>query len=466
MLDTDALRRPLLPALIGLLVAVWLGGGVTQDGTSIDEWLQLLALPVLLLAGMGLMMEWPDERIARLGIACALAVALVPALQLLPMSAAWWDEPSARQALAADLAQAGVPGLVRHWSLSPLATEQSLWSLLPALAAFLAAIALPSSQRRRLTQVIVLLALLNVMFAFFQAGLPRDSALRLYQDFDAGFGGFLANTNHQATACIVGMVLAVGLAMEARIRAERGETRPHTHWWYAGLAVFFFLAVPLSTSRAGLTIALPALAGALLLTGGLRVSRIGRSKRATALALGLALLAVVGVRAAMGWMAIDEAEELRHTMASATMSIGATQAPLGSGVGSFVQVFEQGTPPQLLLANYINHAHNEYAQWWLSAGWLGMLVLAFMLAVLAMAGWRIARLRGKGGNAILAGACFVAICAVLAHSWADYPLRTTTLMATTSALAGLMLAALADALQREKTRRRTHREDENTMQPA
>ena len=43
-------RRLLLPATLILLIACWLGGGVTADDTAIDEWLQLLALPVLLLA--------------------------------------------------------------------------------------------------------------------------------------------------------------------------------------------------------------------------------------------------------------------------------------------------------------------------------------------------------------------------------------------------------------------------------
>ena len=108
-------------------------------------------------------------------------------------------------------------------------------------------------------------------------------------------------------------------------------------------------------------------------------------------------------------------------------------------------MFEQAAPSSLWLAQYVNHAHNEYAQWWLTAGWLGMLVLACVLALLAVVGMGIARLRGRGSNAILAAASFVAVAVVLAHSWADYPLRTTTLMATTATLAGVMLAALADA---------------------
>ncbi len=450
MPDSDAFRRLLMPAAIVLLIACWLGGGVTADDTAIDEWLLLLALPVLALAAATLASEWPRARILRCGVAVALLVALLPALQLLPLPMAWWSLPAGRESMAADLSQAGVAALAPHWSLAPTATEASLWSLLPALAGFLAALAMPARQRRRLAQAVVVLALFNVGFAFFQAGLPRDSGLRLYQDFDAGFGGLLVNTNHQATACIIGMVLAVGLAMEARIRVARGETRPHAHWWYAGLAGIFLLATPLSTARAGMAIALPALAAALLLTGGLPVAGIGRSRRATALALVVAVFAVVGVRAAMGWMAVDLLEEQRHILAGAALSIGKQQAPFGSGVGGFVQVFEQSAPPSMWLAQYVNHAHNEYAQWWFEAGWPGMLVLVLVLALLAASGWWIFRLRGRGGNAILAGACFVAICAVMAHSWADYPLRTTTLMTTTAMLAGVMLAALADASERSR----------------
>lgn len=458
MPQTDVLRRFLLPALIMLLLAAWLGGGVTQDDTAIDEWLQLLALPVLVIAVAVLIAEFPDDRYRRSGMIAALLITAVPLLQLLPMPAFGWNLPPARDALAADLGQAGITMFPKRWTLAPHASEVALWSLMPALAAFFAAMALEVGHRRRLVQAIVLLVVFNVAFAFFQTGLPQGSHLRLYQDFDAGFGGLLVNTNHQATACIVGMVLAVGLAAEAHGRVERGETRPHMPWWYGGLAVSLLLMIPLSTSRAGMAIALPALAAILLLAGVLRPSRIGKSKRATVLAVMLGLVVIVGVRAALGWAVVDEAEELRNTMRVGTVAAAEAQAPLGSGVGSFVPVFEQSAPLSLQRARYVNHAHNEFAQWWLEAGWLGMLALAVVLAVLVLSGWRIASLRIRSGHAALAASGFVAICAVLAHSWADYPLRTTTLMATTAALAGFTLASLQDAQSREKSRRRVRHE--------
>lgn len=440
MMLTGYARRALLPAVSILLLACWLGGGVTVDDTGIDEVLQLLALPVLLLAAWLLLVDGAS-RWVRAGIVVMLLIALVPALQLLPIPMSLWQLPPARQALAADLAVAGVQ-VAPHWSLTPYATERGLWALLPAIAAFLGACALEPHQRRAFLQVLLGLVLFNVAFAFFQAGLPLDSNLRLYA-FDNGFGGLLVNTNHQATACIIGMVLAVGLAAEARLRELRGELRPHHHWRYLALAGFLLAMVPLSTARAGMVIVLPALALALFFSGLLRPGHIGHRWRGAGMTLVVLVLAFIGVRAGLGWMAVDELEEMRHAMAAAALMIGKTEAPLGSGVGSFVAVFEQAAPVSLQLPQYVNHAHNEYAQWWMTTGWLGMGVLVLSLGLLGVAGWAV--LRSQGRHAALAGGCWAALLAVLAHSWADYPLRTLTLMATCGAIAGVMFAALGDA---------------------
>lgn len=429
------------------MTLLWLGGGVTEDSTSMDEWLELLALPVLLLAAWGLLAEPPSSRLSRWGLGLAVAIVALVALQLLPLPAALWGMPSARASIAADLAQAGVSNFSHRWSLAPAATEHGLWAMLPALACFLAALTLDKSQRRRLLQWLVGLALFNVLFAFFQAGLPLDSELRLYQGVDAGFGGLFANTNHQATACIIGMVLAVGLAADARWRALHEGSRPQLAWGYFLLAGFFLLVTPLSTARAGMVIALPALALALWLTGAVPVHRIRHNRWALLAGAGLLLLAMLGVQAALGWMAVDLAEEQRHIFAEMTLRLGWAHAPLGSGVGSFVPLFNAAIPEAMQQAYYVNHAHNEYVQWWLETGWLGMLLLVGVLGVLGVACKRLLRLRGRGPQAILAASTWVALMTVLAHSWADYPLRTLSLMATSAALAGVLLGALADAGQ-------------------
>ena len=102
--DLDALHRALPIALIALLVATWLGGGVTEDPTGTDEILQLLALPVLALATFALASEGVASRLTRLAIGVALLIALVPLLQLLPIGQGLWTSGPAREALQQDLA--------------------------------------------------------------------------------------------------------------------------------------------------------------------------------------------------------------------------------------------------------------------------------------------------------------------------------------------------------------------------
>lgn len=438
-------HRLLLPMLLVFLCACWMLGGVTSDATAADEWLILLSLPLLLVSGWILLGDGVDAPVSRWGLAAAAAILAVPLLQLLPMPAGLWGMPTARTALAADLTVAGVRAPALHWALAPTATEGALWSLLPAMAMFAGTLALAPRQRGMVVRAILHLVGANVLFAFFQAGLPVDSALRLYGDAGSGFGGLLANTNHQATALVIAMVLAVGCAVHARRRDQAGRGHPYAWVAYAAYAGACFLLLPLTTSRAGMALALPALAAVLVLTGAIGLHRRRRpSRRSLAMLAVVVLLAVVGIRAAIGWMAVDEAEELRHLIAAATLRMGSGQSPWGSGMGSFVQVFAQSAPQQLWMDVYVNHAHNEFAQWWLEAGVMGALVLGGILALLAYLGWRVMRMAGRDGTTILAASCLTAILAVLVHSFADFPLRTLTLMATVAALAGLMLGALGD----------------------
>lgn len=447
---SDALRRVQFPLLVLFLIAVWLGGGATEDSRSVDEWLSLIALLPLGTSLLILCAEFPRDRLIRAGIVIAALIALVPCLQLLPIPESLWNAIPARKALLSDLHTIGVETVDWRWSLTPAATEHALWSLLPALAVFLAVFTLDAKQRRRLLQVLVVLLGCNVLFAFFQAGLPADSALRIYPSVASGFGGLLVNTNHQGTACIIGMVLSVGLGREAWLRSQRGEISPQRVWLYAIAAVGFLLMIPLSTSRAAMVIALPSLALVALLTGLVRPKRRGRQgqpARMFVVAL-IGVLVLIGVYAALGWMAVDLAEEKRHVFALATLKLGMTHAPLGGGFGSFVPLFAAAAPPDAIGSFYVNHAHNEYVQWWLESGVFGVLVLASALALLGVALRKLIALRGWGTQAVLAAAAWVSVAAVLMHSWADFPLRTLTLMTTTALLAGVMLAALADARAR------------------
>lgn len=442
----DGLLPWVVPAYLALVFAL---GGPTVDVTATDEWLQLAALPMLLLAGAVLLLDPPRARLTRCAMLAALAIACVPLLQLLPLPSALWHMPEARGSLTVDLATAGVVFPAR-WSLHPEATLRSFLALLPALACFFGVVALGPSRLQRVPQILVGLVLVNLAFGFVQVGLNSDSPLRLYPRLGSGFGGVLVNDNHQGIALVISMIVALGLWAHARRQAVQGQPRKLRHLLWPLAALTCVAAIPLSGSRAAMVIALVAAALTVAGTGLLPLHRLRHSRSAAAGAVLVVALVALGSFSAWRWMQVDAVEELRQTMARETISVGQRHAPLGSGIGSFVDMFAQDAAwtPAFQRDTYINHAHNEYAQWWMTGGVPALAALALALGVLAWAGSAVLR---HGRRHPVAASSWLALMAVLAHSLVDFPLRTLSLMSASACLAALAVVLGAAAL-REKPR--------------
>lgn len=449
-------QRLLHPAVFVLLLVAWFGGGPTVDVTAVDEWIELAAVPVFVLAVLAWSMRPAQSRLVHVGVAVALLAACVPLLQLIPLPGAVWGLPSVRATVADDLLAAGVAAQRLSWSLMPAATERALWTLLPALACYIGVVALPRHALARLPQLALAMILANLAFGFLQVGLPPESAMRLYPQAASGFGGVLVNENHQGTALVIGMLLALGGWAQTRRRQQHGEVLPLRATAYATCMVLCLIAIPLTGSRAAMLIALVMLALGCVATRLVSLRRIGRSRRAT-VAAALVLVAVsTGLVLAWQWMQVDAADELRQVLAAETARIGMRHAPLGSGIGSFVEVFAQGGSALFQQSEYVNHAHNEYVQWWMEGGVAGLLAMIAGLSVFAWIGLRLLR---DGRRQPLPVAAWLAVLAVLLHSTVDFPLRTLSVMTLAAALAGYALQAAA----REQTRRSA---PSQSMQPA
>jgi O-antigen ligase len=151
-----------------------------------------------------------------------------------------------------------------------------------------------------------------------------------------------------------------------------------------------------------------------------------------------AVIAAVGLYAATGWMKVDEIEEIRWLMRQATAVLAITHLPWGSGIGSFVPVFQQALPESLLLPGYINAAHNDYAQVWLEGGVPG-LVVTFVCAI-AIVHAVVGYLRAHHGDRRLLWASLLGMFALLAHAGADYALRTPALITVAAMLVAILIA--------------------------
>lgn len=429
-----------------LLAACWALGGVTVDSSRADEFLQMLALPVLCWSGWRLTVV-PMTRTLALALACAAAIVLLPLWQLLPLPQVFGMGGSGRALVVADLEAASVATAGVHASLWPYATEQALWSLVPALALFLGALTLAGPLRRRLLQLVLTLSLASAAFAFFQLSLPDGSPLLLYTSWGRNFGGLFVNPNHQGSALAIGAVIASALFIEGR-HIAMDDDGPQRYWLYAFLAAACLAMVPLANGSAAVLLVMAGLVAVLVLLGAFGGQRSrGRSGILRLGALGLVI--AITLASALAWKQVDVD---RRDIANQTVAVGGQYAPLGAGVGSFVPVFAQSQDPRQARSERINHAHNEYVQWWLEGGVPALLVLGLVLGFFTWAGWEVLNRSQSRRLRAIAAPAWASLLILLVHSLVDFPMRTTALMSTAGLLAGVLAASLVDGRRMIRSR--------------
>lgn len=426
-----------------LTLAVTAGGG---QGTLGDTAVQLLSIALLgaLVVHAGLSESLPLPAWTWWPV---LAVIAVPLLQSLPIPEPLWRSLGGRAHLAEQLAVAGVAPWPR-WGLHPLGSERALFWLLPAVAIYLSVLRLPRPAQRRLVTLLLLLAALSVLLGLAQLAGGADSPLRLYANTNRSAAvGFFANRNHFAG--LLALCLPLALAWTARAAIERHDDRGVALLRIVagvGLCLLLILGLAITRSRAGLLLGMIAvvLALPLLLLRAQRRRGPHRMVRAVLLTATVAAMQVA-LFAVLQRFGPDPIDEDRWGYADTTLQAARAYAPLGSGLGTFRQAyqpFEREGPGGSGRA-VVNHAHNDYLEAWLEAGWLMPPVAALVIGTLGFAAvraWRV-RDRRSDGDTLQQRAAVVAVLIPLLHSLVDYPLRTSAHLAVFGLVAGLVVAA-------------------------
>jgi O-antigen ligase len=113
--------------------------------------------------------------------------------------------------------------------------------------------------------------------------------------------------------------------------------------------------------------------------------------------------------------------------------------PWGSGLGTFVPVFQANENLDLVQAAWVNHAHNDLLEWLLETGLPGAILLAAALASLIWRMLRLMRSRTVADPApALAG--FTILLLLSVHSLVDYPLRMRSLAAVAALAIAFILS--------------------------
>ncbi|MET3439185.1 O-antigen ligase family protein [Sphingomonas sp. 1185] len=418
------------------LLVTFLAMVFATGGSSFGNVPQLVVLrPVaVLLIGYGIATlrreHWRTYRIIFL---MAIAIVSLTVLHLVPLPPTLWHFLPGRGLLRMIDETAGLNGQWRPLTLTPSRTVNALFALTIPVATLLLAAQLQARDRVWILYVLLVLIAVSSLIGLLQAaGLPISLFHVIVDSEKVEATGLFANQNHQAAllACAIPMIAVMARTIGYEQKAVQRLAKPLA--MVAGLV--FIVQLIVTGSRAGLMLGAIAL-GFTLFYGLLQSDRLERLPLRVRLASKMVLIVIVAGGAAIATsfaargLALQRlgtvSADLRPRLWASILPILSDYQPLGSGIGSYVEVYRSHEPLSLLRTTYSNHAHNEYLEVLLTSGLPGILILLVAAVLLVTAFWR--NRRGAESGAIFARLGVTIIIILASASITDYPLRTPLL---------------------------------------
>lgn len=430
---SEAFRVLGWPLLLLLLVALILGGGGVRHGLT-NLVVQIVALGVLLLQP-GIMRGFVGKVPKFLVMLVALTF-LLPLLHLVPLPAGIWQSlPGREMALESrELVNAG-----DDWfplTLDRARTVTAFLALLGPLAVLGCFRFGSRSAPRHALALLVAMAFIQFAFGVIQFAAGGD-ALTLYETNQIGrfYGLFVS---HIAS----GLMMVVGLCALVGHYLIEERTKVATLVYLSGGALLV-IGVILTNSRSA--VALLVLPGLWILAIAAKHTwALPRRARLGFFAIGFLAVMVIAVvfatndRLGRTWDRFDSFEDSRPDIWQDTLVGIDRYWPVGSGMGTFDEVFQVEESLEMLVAKKAARAHNEYLEILLEAGIFGAVLVALWVAYLAYATIRGLRTVHAPVTvaAAMAGVCF-ALQALL-----YFPLRNMTELCVAGLLVALLTAPL------------------------
>ena len=434
-------------ALVAFLVIVFFSGGSSR--ADVQSLVLLRPLAVLVCGAALLTLSWSNVRSQPTLFGMAAAILALLCLHLVPLPPAIWSALPGREMMVGIDETAQLGQVWRPLTMSPSSTWNALYALFVPLAVLLLGIQIDRNELFKLHLVVLSLGLLSGFWGFLQATGDPGGSLYLYRITNNGSAvGLFANRNHQAVLLatlfpMLAVFASAGIKTEERAKLNGGIAIA------VGAALIPLILV--TGSRTGL------LCGVLgLLSAGLlyRKPNVITPKKRKIRRFDPKYILIAAAVSAMGALTVlmsraealrrlsipDQSEDLRWKIWAVTADAASIYFPVGSGIGSFAPVFQMHEPQKILGESYVNQAHNDWLDLYLTSGVSGMLLCAIALVLTLLASLKAFRSPIEHSREVpfaRLGAIIIGLIAI--GSAADYPLRTP-IMGCVSVVALLWLS--------------------------
>jgi O-antigen ligase len=414
-----------------------MAGGSRADISSLMLWRPLSAIIFVMavyINGSFLKAEMPAL------FWLAAGIFSLPLLQLSPLPPTIWASLPGQDIIVAVYQDVGIAAPWRPMAMVPEGAWNAFFAILAPLAAMCLTARLADRQHQRLLIMLLVVGFFSSLIGLLQVIGDANGPLYFYAITNFGEAvGLFANRNHHAVFLLCLLPMLSALYSVTPLRRELAMV------WKVALfsaAAFVIPVLLATTSRAGLLL-LPV---AMLLAWWVYTppSVVGRNVERTRNVVLPPLLGVAGLLAVSigAWIAgsagaverllrDDFASDRRAEALPTLWQMLWDHFPLGSGLGSFAELYKTVEPDALLSPAYFNHAHNDVLELVITAGLPGVALLGIALCMWGRgcwALWKSGTQSRSGGQSIL-GRCGASIILLLAlASLADYPLRVPSLM--------------------------------------
>lgn len=433
-------RQIALPIYVGLCLLL---GGASAAGVVANAVLQSFAVAIITYKFWVSVGAEPGDRHLKspTGIYWLAGLFLCwVVIQLIPLPPQLWQILPGRGFIRADDAALGMIEVWRPISMQPDRVIFSALSILPPFAVYLLTMRATHAIRCATIYGILAIAILSSIIGLVQVAQGSASPAYFYDITNSNTSvGFFSNANHLATLFLIGLVLTADIPF-------RPVNQRHKLVWLAVrtlLMLFMLLNIFINRSLAGYVLAVPALGFWLIRTEtGQRL--MARVKAPLALIVTVSLLVTIaglwhGSRfldeMALNLVGVSE----RVKFLQNSMAMIADSFPIGTGLGSFRWVYAGYEDLALVTSTYVNHAHNDFAEFLVEGGLMAILLVAGLFY------WCVRRLIALfGANLRQPDYVYAApmiILLVAFHSLVDYPVRTAAIASICAFCIGIMAAS-------------------------